>query len=354
MKHKKSILDSNVFYTIVAIVAGFLIGAIFLVIAGISPAEAYAKLFRSVFSRPKYIVWTLIYAGPIILTGLSVAFSFRTGVFNIGAEGQFVVGALTACVLGIVLDLPPVIHPLVCLVGAGIAGGLWSWIVGLLKVKRGIHEVLSYIMFNWIAFYLSNYVVNLDGIHKAGSECSNNVADSARILMPEFVQTLTNCKRANWGFFIAVVAAIVVWIILEKTTIGYRFKAVGFNASGAEYAGINANRSILTAMTISGVLSGLGGAVQILGMSGRLAQYASQEGYGFQGITVALIGSSNPIGCILAGIFYGGMKYGGSKLSMINAPKEVVDIIMGCIVLLIAIQIVFRKLFQHLNKGKEA
>lgn len=354
MRHKKSILDSNVFYTLVAILAGFLIGAVFLAIAGISPAEAYAKLFRSIFSRPKYIVWTLIYAAPIILTGLSVAFSFRTGVFNIGAEGQFVVGALAACVLGIVLDLPPVIHPIVCLVGAGIAGGLWSFLVGLLKVKRGIHEVLSYIMFNWIAFYLSNYVVNLDGIHQAGTETSNDVAASARILMSDAMMEATSCRRANWGIVIAVVAAIVIWILLEKTTLGYRLKAVGFNASGAQYAGINADQSILQALTISGVLSGLGGAVQILGMSGRLSQFASQEGYGFQGITVALIGSSNPIGCILAGIFYGGMKYGGSKLSMINAPKEVVDIIMGCIVLLIAISSVFRVLFKRFAGRREA
>ena len=118
MNKKKSILESNVLYTIIAIIAGFLIGAIFLMIAGISPAVAYGKLFSSIFSKPKYLVWTLVYASPLIFTGLSVAFSFRTGVFNIGAEGQFVIGGLVACVLGIVLDLPPVIHAIVCLVAA--------------------------------------------------------------------------------------------------------------------------------------------------------------------------------------------------------------------------------------------
>ena len=188
MNKKKSILESNVLYTIIAIIAGFLIGAIFLMIAGISPAVAYGKLFSSIFSKPKYLVWTLVYASPLIFTGLSVAFSFRTGVFNIGAEGQFVIGGLVACVLGIALDLPPVIHAIVCLVAAALAGGIWSLIVGVLKVKRGIHEVLSFIMFNWIAFYLSNYVVNLPKIHRESSEATRDIATSARILLPSGLQ----------------------------------------------------------------------------------------------------------------------------------------------------------------------
>ena len=137
MNKKKRILESNVFYTLIAIVAGFIIGAIFLLIAGISPAVAYGKLLSSIFGKPKYLVWTLIYASPLIFTGLSVAFSFRTGVFNIGAEGQFVVGALTACSLGILLDLPAVIHVPICVIAAAAAGMIWSLLVGLLKVKRG-------------------------------------------------------------------------------------------------------------------------------------------------------------------------------------------------------------------------
>ncbi len=350
MNRKKNILESSMLYTVIAIVAGFLIGAVFLLIAGISPIVAYGKLVNSVFGRPKYLVWTLIYASPLIFTGLSVAFSFRTGVFNIGAEGQFVVGGLAACVLGIVLDLPAGIHAIVCLLGAAAAGAVWSLIVGLLKVKRGIHEVLSFIMFNWIAFYLSNYVVNLPGIHRESSEATKDVADSARLLFPESVRSLLDCASANWGIVLAVLAAILVWIVIEKTTLGYKLKAVGFNSNGALYAGINADGSVLTALGISGALSGLGGAVQVLGMAGRLSQFASQEGYGFEGITVALVGSSSPIGCIFSGVFYGAMKYGGSKLSIIKAPSEVVDIIMGCVILFIAISQVFRILLQNLTK----
>ena len=354
MNKKKSILESNVLYTIIAIIAGLLIGAVFLMIAGISPAVAYGKLFSSIFSKPKYLVWTLVYASPLIFTGLSVAFSFRTGVFNIGAEGQFVIGGLVACVLGIVLKLPAGLHAIVCLAAAAAAGCIWSLIVGILKVKRGIHEVLSFIMFNWIAFYLSNYVVNLPGIHRDSSEATQDVAASARLLMPEGLRSTLDCSNAHWGSVLAVIAAVIIWVIIEKTTLGYKLKAVGFNSNGAEYGGIDANKSILTALGISGLLSGLGGAVQVLGMAGRLSQFAGQEGFGFEGITVALIGSSNPIGCIFSGLFYGAMKYGGSKLSIVKAPSEVVDIIMGCIVLLIAIAHVFKVFVLKAAKKKEA
>ena len=351
MKKKFNILDLDVFYTILAIVIGFIIGAIFLVIAGISPAVAYGKLFSSVFSKPKYLIWTLIYASPVIFTGLSVAFSFRTGVFNIGAEGQYIVGSLTACVLGILLKMPPVLHAIVCILGAALAGALWSFVVGLMKVKRGIHEVLSFIMFNWIAFYLSNYVVNLQIIHKeGGGEATKDVASTARILFPQAIIKLTDCSAANAGFILALIAAILIWVIIEKTTLGFKLKAVGFNRNAAEYAGINADASILTALSISGALAGIGGAVQILGMGGRLSQLAAQEGFGFEGITVALIGSSSPIGCIFSGLFYGAMKYGGSKLTMVKAPSEVINIIMGCVIIFIAISHVFRELFKRFSR----
>ena len=149
----------------------------------------------------------------------------------------------------------------------------------------------------------------------------------------------------------AIFAAILIWFIINKTTLGYQLRAVGFNRNAAEYGGINANRAVMTAMAISGCLAGLGGAVQTLGMSMRISQFATQESFGFQGITVALIAGSNPIGCIFSGLFYGAMKYGGSKLSLINAPSEVVDIIMGTIILFIAVSHVFKKLALKGKRG---
>lgn len=351
MKKLKNLLESNVLYTALAIIIGFVIGAIFLAVAGISPAAAYGKLLDGVFGKPKFMIWTLVYASPLIFTGLSVAFSLRTGVFNIGAEGQFVVGAMAACACGILLKLPPVLHAIVCVLAAAVAGFLWSYLVGILKVKRGIHEVLSFIMFNWIAFYLSNFLVNTETLHKEGSgEATKNVLDSARLLFPEGILKVLDCNGANWGFLLAIVAAVAMWIIIEKTTLGYRLKAVGFNRDAATFGGINADRSILTALGISGALAGIGGAVQVLGMSGRISQFAGQEGYGFEGITVALIAGSNPLGCIFAGIFYGAMKYGGSKLTMVGAPEEVIDIIMGCVIIFIAISGVFKELFTRKRK----
>ena len=288
------------------------------------------------------------------LTGLSVAFSFRTGVFNIGAEGQFVVGSIAATLVGILVKLPAVIHVPLCIIAAMAAGAFWSFLCGLMKVKRGIHEVISFIMFNWIAFYLSNFVVNLKDVKVEGGEASKNLEDSARILFPTSWIDSIKCPDANWGIVIAVITAIAIWVIIEKTTLGYRLKAVGFNKHAADYAGIDANKSILTALCISGALSGLGGAVQIMGQSGRLVQFAGQEGYGFEGISVALIGSSNPIGCIFAGLFYGAMKFGGSKLNMVQVPSQIISIIMGCVIIFIAISHVFKYLFLKVTKKKEA
>ena len=352
MNKKKSILESNVLYTIIAIIAGFLIGAIFLMIAGISPAVAYGKLFSSIFSKPKYLVWTLVYASPLIFTGLSVAFSFRTGVFNIGAEGQFVVGSLAATVIGMFCPLPAIITVPLCLIAAAAAGAVWSAFCGLLKVKKGINEVLSFIMMNWIAYYLSNYIVNLPGIKAPSKEATIDILDNAKMLLPLSVRQMTGCTTINYGIIIAIVVAVIIWYIINKTTLGYELRSVGFNSHAAEYGGINSGASVMKALAISGALAGLGGAIQILGNAMHIAQFAGQEGFGFQGITVALIASSNPIGCIFAGLFYGAMKYGGSKLNLVGAPKEVLDIIMGAIVLIIAITHVFKAFAQKkMQKG---
>lgn len=352
MSKKNSILSSNAFYTLISIVIGFVVGAILLSIAKINPLDAYKQLFNGVFGKPKFMVWCLIYAAPLIFTGLSVAFSFKTGVFNIGAEGQFVVGSLTACVLGILIKAPAIIHVPLCFLGAALAGGIWGAIVGVLKIKKGVNEVLSYIMFNWVAFYLSNFVVNLSIIHKdGGGEATKDIAATARILAPKSIIAATGASAANYGFILAIIFAVIVWFIINRTTLGFKLRAVGFSNTAAQYAGIDTGKSFLTAMAFSGALAGIGGAVQLMGMSGRISQFSGQEGYGFQGITVALIASSNPIACIFAGIFYGAMKYGGGKLSLVNAPAEVVDIIMGIIILFIAISSLFKNIF--LNHGKK-
>ncbi|MBO5278560.1 MAG: ABC transporter permease [Lachnospiraceae bacterium] len=349
----RKILESKAMLTFIAILIAFVVGAVVLVIAGINPFVAYATLLRSIFGAPKYLAWSVVYATPLIFTGLSVAFSFRTGVFNIGAEGQFVVGTLAAACVGILVDLPAVLEIPLCLIAAVAAGAVWGIIVGYLKVKWGINEVLSMIMFNWIAYYLSNYMVNLPILHKeGGGEATKDIVDSAKIVFPKVI-TQALCPRTNAGIIFAVIAVIVIYLIIEKTTLGYKLKAVGFKRHAAEYAGIHVNKAIMTAMSISGALAGMAGALQLMGNSFRVPQFAGQEGYGFEGITVALIGASNPIGVFFAGLFYGAMKYGSMKLSIIDAPAEIVDIIMGTIVFCIAISHVFRITLKKKKTDKE-
>ncbi len=358
MDKKKTPLEilasSKFVHTLLSIIIGFAVGALFLVIMGLSVGQAYGKLFQSIFSSIKSISYCIVYATPYIATGLSVAFSFKTGVFNIGAEGQFVVGSMSACVVGILLaDLPPFVLIPLCFLAAALAGALWGTIVGILKTRWGINEVLSMIMFNWIAFFLSNYIAGFPAIHSEGNaEATRNISDNARILFSkDFISRMNLCPTANWGILVAIVLTVVVYFIIEKTTLGYELKAVGFNKNAAEYGGINVNRSILTSLAISGALAGIGGALLLLGMGGRISVFSSQEGYGFAGIVVALIGVTNPFGVFAAGLFYGAMTYGGSKLNLVGAPTQVVSIIMGTIVFFIAISSIFSYL-KNLKKDK--
>lgn len=348
MDKKKTLLDffaeNKFIHTLLSILIGFIVGAIFLAVMGISVSAAYGRLFQSVFSSVKSLSYCVVYATPYIATGLSVAFSFKTGVFNIGAEGQFVVGSMSACVVGILFgNLPSAVLIPLCLIAAAIAGAVWGMIVGFLKTKWGINEVLSMIMFNWIAFYLSNYIAGIPAIHNEGTaEATRNVSANARMLLPgELIDSLGLCNTANWGIFLAIVLTLIVYFVIEKTTLGYELKAVGSNRSAAEYGGINVNRSILTALAISGALAGIGGALQLLGMGGRISVFTSQEGFGFAGIVVALIGVSNPLGVFIAGLFYGALKYGGGRLNLVGAPTQVVDIIVGTVVFFIAISCIF-------------
>ena len=368
MKQKKGLVDflsENTFIHILfSIILGFAVGAVFLVVMGLDAGAAYGKLIDSVTSL-KGFSYVVVYSVPYIVTGLSVAFSFKTGVFNIGAEGQFVVGSMAAAVVSILLpDLPkPVLIPL-CFLAAMAVGAIWGGIVAFLKIKWGINEVLSMIMFNWIAFYLSNFIAGIPAIHSTGSaEATKNISANASMqLSKDFIKSAGLAPTANWGILVAIAVMLIVWFIIEKTTLGYELKAVGANRYAAEYGGINVGGSILTALAISGALGGLAGALQLMGMGQRISIFSSQEGFGFAGIVVALIGCSNPFGVLIAGLFYGALVYGGSKLNLVGAPTQLISVIVGTVVFFIAISVIFRYL-KYLKKtpktpaagsGKEA
>jgi ABC-type uncharacterized transport system permease subunit len=349
------ILKKPVTSTFIAIFFGFIVAAIVLGIAGYNPVEAFNALFKGIFSKPKYISNTIIKSTPIILTGLSVAFAFKTGLFNIGAEGQYIVGTIAATVVGIKLDLPAALQiPAVILAGV-IAGALYGGIVGLLKAKFGIHEVITSIMLNWIALYLSNFIVGLTAFHQPSSTGTYMIKKSG------FTTILENWKNSdagievlskhkwlsdimlktdvNIGIIIAILAAIAIWVLLYKTSKGYELRAVGSNRHSAEFAGINVNKNILQAMLVAGAIAGLAGALAITGVAPhKISIMAAFENNGFNGMSVALIAGSSPIGCIFSGLLFGGLLYGGQTIqSTMGAPSEIINIMMGTIVFFVAL-----------------
>lgn len=353
VKIKKNFISKELGFTFFSIIIGLLVGGIALKISGFSPLEAYKIIIKGIFSKPKYIAWTVIYSTPLIMTGLSVAFAFKTGLFNIGAEGQFIIGALVATLAGYFLKLPPVIHFIVVFFLAALAGGLWGSIAGYLKAKFGIHEVIATIMLNWIAFYTNNYIVLTEGFRRGESESSHEIMDSASIMLLEGWkrseegrawlanhEIIKDILRApiNLGIIFALMLAIVVWYILNKTTLGYELRTVGLNKYAAEYGGIGVKKSIIMSMFIAGILAGSAGALQVLGVSKSVSSLAFMEGYGFDGIAVSLIGGNSPIGCVLAAFLFGALKYGGPKIQpILHAPTEMINIIIGTIVFFVAI-----------------
>ncbi|MEG0855406.1 MAG: ABC transporter permease [Terrisporobacter sp.] len=351
-KKRISLLSDAVKFSFVSILLGLLVGAIVLLISGNDPLVAYGAMIEGIIGKPKYIAWTIIKATPYILTGLSIAFAFKTGLFNIGAEGQFIIGALVATLLGYSLDLPAIIHIPLTMIVAGVAGGLWGAIAGFLKAKFGINEVIATIMLNWIAFYTSNLMVSGSFISVPNSEASVNIKESASISIDWLKGLVGPATSINWGILISIILVFVIWFVLTKTTLGFELRAVGNNKDAAEYAGIDVSKSILKSMAIAGLLAGVAGAIQVMGVTHNITVLAAQEGYGFDGIAVALIANSNPIGVIFSGLLFGAFKYGGIKMQSVGAPSEVINIVIGSIVYFIALSNGLRLLYIKMKQKK--
>lgn len=363
-KLKKLFMQGPLGLTLFSILLGFSVGAVVLFLAGFNPFEAYWAIVRGTFAKPKYVSYVIIYATPLIITGLSVAFALRTGLFNIGAEGQFIVGSMVAAMAGYYLHVPIWIHVPVCMLLAMTAAAVWGGLAGYIKARFGVHEVISTIMLNWIALYLSNWSLTLKTFGKMGTGKSFTIMDTARIDLfgqwkiseagIDFIRShkvLGDVLKTpvNIGILIAIFLAFVVWYILNKTTLGYELRAVGFNPHAAEYGGINVKKSIVTSMSIAGALAGCAGAIQVMGVSHKIAKLAIMEGYGFDGIAVSLIGNNSGPGSVFAGLLFGGLKYGGSKIQdAVGAPTEVINIVVGTIILFIAMP----KLIQMLLRSR--
>lgn len=355
---------------IVAILFGFFVATIVLASAGYDPVEAFGALIDGMIGKPKYIANVIIKATPLLFTGVAVAFAFRVGLFNIGAEGQYVFGTVFATIVGILLDLPPVLQiPVVLLVGM-LAGAAAGALVGWLKAKFGIHEVITSIMLNWISLYFNNFVVNSEAFHKANSTKSLPINSSGYTMLftdmkssPDGLAALKDIPivgdaiartDANVGIIVAIIAAIFIGWLLMRTKVGYEMRAVGFNRDAAQFTGINVKRNLVLCMAISGALCGVAGALNITGLNPHsISVLAAFENYGFNGLSVAFIAGCSPVGCIPASLLFAGLLYGGQSVQqVVGAPSEIISIIIGTIVFFMALGGVIPMLAEYLDRRR--
>ncbi len=353
---------------LISVVAALLIGAVILILLDVNPLEAYQAMFVGAFGSKNGLADTLVKATPLLLVALGIVIAFRASVINIGAEGQLIMGALLTTFLGVQLGevMPGWIVIIICLIAGTLMGGLWGAIPGYLKARLGVNEILSTIMMNQIAIQIGFYLLRGPMIDPAEIEAGTNIPHSARLPKPtdlprftdiakwfgltesatdleltgftkEIYGLLVEPTRLHSGFLIAVVVAILVYIFLWRTTIGYRIRAVGLNPHASRYAGINVPNYVVLSLALSGAFAGLAGAVEILGLHHRMFEpLAVSAGYGFSGIVAALFGKLHPLGAIPASILFGGLLVGGDKMQRaMQVPQVLVLTILGLVVLFV-------------------
>lgn len=337
---------------VLSAVFGLIVGGIIMLAGGYNPLAAYGALISGVAGGPYFIGETIRQITPLILTGLSVAFAFRTGLFNIGAEGQFIVGWFASVFIGIVVHAPKFIHLPLALLAAIVAGALWGFVPGILKARLKVHEVIVTIMMNYIALYVTNSLIR-NFLKAKGAERSLQIQPSASLSSP-FLQHITDYSRLHYGIILALAAAVVMWFILKKTTLGYELRAVGFNPDASQYAGMNVPRNIILSMTISGAFSGLAGAMAGLGTYHYMMINSSGFiGIGFTGIAVSLLGANSAIGVVLAAILFGALQFGaGNMQAQAGVPPEVIKIVMAMIIFFVGSSYIIRWLLQRFRRGE--
>lgn len=338
----------NILVPLISIFLGLIAGAIIMLVYGYNPITSYIALWKGAFGDVYFIGETLRQVTPYILTGLAVAFAFRAGLFNIGAEGQVIAGWLAAVWIGTTIEAPAYIHIPLALFAAALAGGLLAFVPGILKAKLGVHEVIVTIMFNYIALYSANSIIrNVLTDHADKTEKINESA----MLSSEFLQSLTMYSRVHYGILIAILAAVIMWFIIDKTTIGYEIRAVGYNRHASEYAGMNVSKNIIMAMVISGGFAGLAGSMEGLGTFGNMSVQGGFTNLGFDGIAVALLGANNAIGVILAAILFGSLKVGALNMpTEAGVPSELVDVIIAFIIFFVASSYMIRWILLRFKK----
>lgn len=358
MSRKEKVIDFLV--PVLSILLGFFISAIMIKATGKSPLRAYTLLFQGAFgsSFKDFLAFrqsgeALIKGALLTFTGLSVAVAFKAGLFNIGAEGQFIVGAIVAAYFGYILNISPWVNIPIILILVMIISGAYATIAAYLKIKKGIHEVITTIMLNWIAIHLvENWiVVGPFSVQKYIGQVTSaagtpNVQDTSR-LMPIF-----SGSRLNASIFIAIAAVIIIYFLLNRTVLGYQIQATGKNAKAAKYAGIHTERTMLISMFIAGALAGLGGACYVLGTEKHFPG-VFPGGFGFDGITMALIGGGSPIGTFVTSVFFGFVRAGSTSMQLMGVHKTFTDIIQGIATLFIAAQMIIRYLLMKIGSKEK-
>lgn len=334
-----------------AIITAVILGGIIIKAAGGDPIAAYRGLIQGAFGSSQALSETAVWATPYIFAGLAVAFAFKGGLFNIGAEGQLALGAVFAALIGYALpgwlhtSLPAYIHiPLA--VGFGIlAGAIWGGIPGALKAYTGGHEVINTIMMNYIALNITSYLLNgpmRDPDPLNLSARTPEIAASARIPPLFDIPGM----RVHWGFVLALVVAAIIWWVLWKTTLGFEIRTVGANPDAAKYAGINVKRTIIITMAVSGALAGLAGAIEVTALNYR-HELGFSTGYGFDAIAIALLGKNNPFGVILAAILFGAMRNGATRMQFLTQiPIDIISVIQALMLLFVAADAIIRFIYR--------
>ncbi len=330
---------SKTFDAIIPVFATILvlfIGLFVLSALGKDPVAAYKALFDGAFGSQRAIIQTIIKATPLLLVGIGICIAFRGGVTNIGGEGQIIVGALAsaAVALYVPIESRAVMLPL-CLIASMLAGALWGGIPGFLKARMGVNEILTTVMMNSIAVYLSNFLLRGPMIDPKEIEMGTRAAQTA--LMPEttWLTRLAPPTQLNTGTILAVVLAFVAFVLLWQTTIGYRIRAVGYNPDASRYAGIKVPVYQVLALVLSGAYAGLAGGIEVFGVQHRVLENISAS-YGFNGIVTALFGNLHPIGTIPAAFLFGGLMVGGNKMQRtVQVHSAFIDTMLGLIVLFV-------------------
>ena len=353
---------------LLAVLGAFAIGAVILAIQGVNPLEAYKAMVVGAFGSKNGLADTLVKSIPLLLVGLGIAIAFRGGVINIGAEGQLIVGALFSTFIGLQLgeSMPAALVILIGLAAGAFMGGVWGTIPGYLKAQLGVNEILSTIMMNQIAIQIGFFLLRGPMIDPAELAAGTNIPHSARMTkaidIPRFTDIaeslgftqsakdlglegwskeiyglLVEPTRLHAGLIFAILIAILVYIFLWRTTIGYRIRAVGLNPHASRYAGIDVKKNMVLSMLLSGAFAGLAGAVEIYGLHHRMFEpLAVSAGYGFSGIVAALFGKLHPLGMIPSSILFGGLLVGGDKMQRaMQVPQVLIQVILGLVVLFV-------------------